>query len=511
MAARAVTAVGQGFSSFRDEGCDTVVTGKVEMKPHGGIDANIQVCTSMTDVYSALNIDASVEANCSFGSFDDRLEYTRSFAKSTTSVLIMVVANRFLGTEEITGTKFKEDYKWILDSANDLYFVGGDSFVATTTLGGQYIAFYQFDAETVEERDQLANSAHASAHNAGFSLQARLDTTITNASSYTGSKYSFFQAILGQSHGKLPDSNNIGQFALNFGTAELDAPIILNFTTQSYNTVEGRPKMTHVDKLRSIFANRMHPAKGLGTIRVTAQHALDSIAIVRAIYDLYGCRAADKTLDARQTTYRGYIDVIDNWQSGVEEDVENAHPPVPMIWSSKDSQRPLEATDIQMPAASYAIMIGPGAGGNWGGDPFDNVPSNAILRQMRVTGIEVWSGKCINSIRTRVQSEIDGSTETPTAGHPGGSMDNGMWDLSNMSQVIQEVSVHYSTDDWLCKEITIVTNQRKYQTHAGEGDRWATWTAQSGTDCFLGFAGRFGDFANRLMVKFVRFAPATWE
>jgi hypothetical protein len=338
-----------------------------------------------------------------------------------------------------------------------------------------------------------------------------LDTTITKASSYTGSKYSSVQAIFGQSHGELPDSNNVGQFALHFGKAELDAPIILNFTTQSYNTVEGHPKMTNVDKLRSIFANRIHPAKGLGTIRVVAQYALDSIAIVRAIYDVYGCRAADNTLDARQTTYKGYIDAIDNWQASAEEDVEHAHPPVPMIWSSKDSQRPLEATDIQMPAASHAIMIGPGAGGDWGGDPFDNVSSNAILRQMRVTGMEVWSGDDINSIRTRVQYETDGSTEMLTAGHPGDSMDNGMWDLSNISQVIQEVSVHYATNDWLCKEITIVTNQGKYQTHAGQGDQWATWTAQPGTDCFLGFAGRFGDLANRLMVKFVRFAPVTWE
>ncbi|CAN9443643.1 unnamed protein product [Alternaria alternata] len=425
--ARAVTAVGQGFSSFRNEGRDTAITGKVDTKQRGGgIDANIQVCTSMTDVCSALSIDASVEANCSFGSFDDRLQYTRSFAKSTTSVLIMVVANRTLGTDEITGAKFSEDHKWILNSANDLYSVGGDSFVATTTLGGQYIAFYQFDAETIQECDQLANSA------------------------------------------KLPDANNIGQFALDFGTAELDAPVILKFTTQSYNTVEGRPKMTNVDKLRSIFANRMAPAKGLGTIRVAAQHALDSIALVRAIYDVYGCRAADNTLDARQTTYKGYIDAIDNWQASAEEDVEHAHPPVPMIWSSKDSQRPLEATDIQMPAASHAIMIGPGAGGDWGGDPFDNVSSNAILRQMRVTGIEVWSGDDINSIRTRVQYETDGSTEMLTAGHPGDSMDNGMWDLSNISQVIQEVSVHYATNDWLCKEITIVTNQGRYQTHAGQ-------------------------------------------
>jgi hypothetical protein len=90
-------------------------------------------------------------------------------------------------------------------------------------------------------------------------------------------------------------------------------------------------------------------------------------------------------------------------------------------------------------------------------------------------------------------------------------MDNGMWDFSNMSQVIQEVSVHYSTNDWLCKEITIVTKQDKYRTRSGQGDQWATWTAQPGTDCFLGFAGRFGDFANCLMVKFVRFAPVTWE
>jgi hypothetical protein len=106
--------------------------------------------------------------------------------------------------------------------------------------------------------------------------------------------------------------------------------------------------MTNVDKLRTIFANRMAPAKGLGTIRVAAQHALDSMAIVRAIYDVYGCRAADNTLDARQTTYKGYIDAIDNWQADAEANVENAHPLVPMIWSSKDSQRPLEATDIQI-------------------------------------------------------------------------------------------------------------------------------------------------------------------
>jgi hypothetical protein len=263
------------------------------------------------------------------------------------------------------------------------------------SLGGQYIAFYQFDAEAIQERDQLANSAKLSAHTAALSLQARLDTTITNASSYTGSKYTFVQKIFGQSHGKLPDTNNIGQFALNFGEAGLDAPVVLKFTTQSYNTVQGRPKMTNVDKLRTIFANRMAPAKGLGTIRVAAQHALDSIAIVRMTY---------------------------------------------MV-----AERP----------TIHSTLVRP---------------------------------------RTK-----------------GTSTDNGMWDFSNMSQVIQEVSVHYSTNDWICKEITIVTNQGKYQTHAGEGDQWATWTAQPGTDCFLGFSGRFGKYVDRLMVKSVRFAPVSWE
>jgi hypothetical protein len=273
-------------------------------------------------------------------------------------------------------------------------------FVATTTLGSQYIAFYQFDAETIQERDQLADSAKLQA---ALDLQARLENPITNANSYTGSKYTFVQKIFGQSHGKPPDANNIGQFALDFGTAERDAPVILNFTTQSQDTVERRLKMTNVDKLQSIFANRTAPAKDLETVRVAAQHALNSIAIVRAICDVYGCKAADNTLDARQTTYKGYIDAIDNWQAGAWDDVEHAHPPVPMISSSKDSQRPLETTDIQMPAASYAIIIGPAAGGDWGGNPFDNVPSNAILRRMRVIGIEVWPGDFINTIRTRVQ------------------------------------------------------------------------------------------------------------
>jgi hypothetical protein len=276
-------------------------------------------------------------------------------------------------------------------------------FVATTTLGSQYIAFYQFDAETIQERDQLADSAKLQAQTAALDLQARLENPITNANSYTGSKYTFVQKIFGQSHGKPPDANNIGQFALDFGTAERDAPVILNFTTQSQDTVERRLKMTNVDKLQSIFANRTAPAKDLETVRVAAQHALNSIAIVSAICDVYGCKAADNTLDARQTTYKGYIDAIDNWQAGAWDDVEHAHPPVPMISSSKDSQRPLETTDIQMPAASYAIIIGPAAGGDWGGNPFDNVPSNAILRRMRVIGIEVWPGDFINTIRTRVQ------------------------------------------------------------------------------------------------------------
>ncbi|CAN9420573.1 unnamed protein product [Alternaria alternata] len=272
----------------------------------------------------------------------------------------MVVANRTPGTDEITDVKFSANHEWILDSANDLYSVGGDSLLQRPRL----------EANTLRS---------------------------------TRSKYTFVQKIFGQSHGKPPDANNIGQFALDFGTAERDAPVILNFTTQSQDTVERRLKMTNVDKLQSIFANRTAPAKDLETVRVAAQHALNSIAIVRAICDVYGCRAADNTLDARQTTYKGYIDAIDNWQAGAWDDVEHAHPPVPMISSSKDSQRPLETTDIQMPAASYAIIIGPAAGGDWGGNPFDNVPSNAILRRMRVIGIEVWPGDFINTIRTRVQ------------------------------------------------------------------------------------------------------------
>lgn len=41
----------------------------------------------------------------------------------------MVVANRTPGTDEITDVKFSANHEWILDSANDLYSVGGDSLL----------------------------------------------------------------------------------------------------------------------------------------------------------------------------------------------------------------------------------------------------------------------------------------------------------------------------------------------------------------------------------------------
>ena len=156
--------------------------------------------------------------------------------RHTNSVIIIAIASK------VTGTTFKSPkFTGSFDSAADLYEQAGDSYVSTSTWGGQHIASYQFLATDKESAQWVKNTAETSLSGAGVNLSAQLSTAVTNVVKNTNVAYDFNQKGIGFANGELPTPVKVTDLVLAFGNKVLDNPAIINFSTHPYSRVAKHP------------------------------------------------------------------------------------------------------------------------------------------------------------------------------------------------------------------------------------------------------------------------------
>jgi hypothetical protein len=117
--------------------------------------ANIYVCTSTEQIFHAVDVNAGIGASTSWGSFQARVDFVQSIQSTTSSVTILVVAEKIESGGNFATTSFSTTPA----SAIDLYRRGGDSYVSSISLGGMYMVAFTFESYDEASYDSVVAQA----------------------------------------------------------------------------------------------------------------------------------------------------------------------------------------------------------------------------------------------------------------------------------------------------------------------------------------------------------------
>ncbi|MCO5559280.1 hypothetical protein L7F22_012876 [Adiantum nelumboides] len=120
----------------------------------------------------------------------------------------------------------------------EFYQAYGDSYVVSCATGGEYIGIYTFYCEMVEEQQQVAVAMEMVGIFKAFARDAGLRTKINDFHSSQNTRISFDQLITGKA-GCLPDSDGVLDFALDFPSLPLTAPVVTSIKTRGYEREPG--------------------------------------------------------------------------------------------------------------------------------------------------------------------------------------------------------------------------------------------------------------------------------
>lgn len=492
-----VTRVGQGYNSFNASAYPSLLTcSSTASDP--GCAADVYVCQSMAEVYSALDINADLAVSSSWagGSFSDRFKFASRINMTSTTVVILAVATKTMAEWSIVSPTFTSPPK----SALTLFKTGGDSFVSMIAQGGAYYASYSFQAVDKAQFTLLTNAVSASFGGLASQFDATFETSLANIQKTTQITYRFNQIGSGFANTKLPGKPDaIVDFVLGFNTLDIDIPATLRFTTSPYSSLADCPAgWEQVDVYRETYWDPSPVKQGLADKELAILSNSQAVKDVVAFYDLYGCLSADGTLQAAYKDLQADLELIAFWRTRV-----NRNPTVPGILTP-----PCKSLDKGVPLANYVVKSS-GSGGN-GGSAFDDVSREDIELGIMPSKITIRSGGRIDQIKVTYDFLAQGGPAPVEKVHgDDGGHEEPVLDLNESNRITQ---IQCTESDSRVRQIQIRTRNggpRKFGPDGGNGPFQLYST--EGPTAFLGFAGRSGTTLDELVAKSIQFLPADWR
>lgn len=484
-------AVFQGYDSVTGRGLSTAVAG--ETKTVGGTSSvSYRVCTDIESLSDALEIDQSLSIGFGpIGGFDEKMRFVHNLKVTSYSVSIVVFARHIQGKETATGVALKAGIKPPVgdEALRDFFRAFGDSFLASITRGGEYYAVYTFYSQTREEQNELTVSMKAHGIFEFGSVDASMQAKIASFTSSTSTRSSLDQNISGILNPKLPPSDKIISFALDFPSLPLDAPAIIGFDTTGYEHVPGFGTFQPIAKNRNFFVGD-GVVDGLTKPLVRIQELQNQIAWIQSIYSFYGGFSDSKVASVgtqAKTDHATLNQMIENYQAD------------PTQAFSKPA---LPSLDNGTPALAYSIKSSEAHGGD-GGSPFDDVNVNTFIpQQTRISALQMRSGARIDKLSVTYQN----STGTWTAEHggDGGGLGNKLTLMAG--QFVTRISGRSGAR---VDHLTFTITNGSTLDGGGNGGGPFDWSVPGGS-FLLGFSGRSAAELDRIQFVYGSFAPATW-
>jgi hypothetical protein len=503
----AVSALGQGYDSVLGKTLSTAVAFK-EPTPTGG--ASSVHFWRITDLETlAKTLDVSQSLSVTYGdiaSGSEKTDFVSNLNLTTYSVSIMVHAKHGTGTYTLTDFALKDGIPAPKTHEERVQFFNGygDSFVSSLTLGGEYIAVYAFYSRSEQEQTELVAEMQAAGLWDGVSVDANLQTKISNFTSSTNTRTTFTQIVIGLKDPSLPASDKICEFGQEFLKLPLTAPAILRFETTGYEKTS--PVIIggfgNIPKNRRYFIGTS-VIDGLTKSLVAVRQLSDQIGWLRSINQFYGYGGdsilddAKKKADSDLAKINGQIEL---WES----DPDRAEFP-PLI---------LESLKLGTPSLNYTFHQSEFYGGD-GGAPFDDVDTSTYLQsQTRIAKVQLQTGSWVDCL---IVTYTDNSPKTWTTRHGGGGGSLSAILEFNAGEFVSQI---YGATAQPRLEPLLIGNLNFVSTGGGsvgggkytseEEARVIKWPVPSGS-VVLGFGGRSGTYLDQVLVYYATFAPAKWS
>jgi len=494
-----VTGVGNGYKSLFQSAMPTQILISGSDPVPAKTTFELSVCATTSDMYRALGISADVAASTSFGSFQARVDFVNQVEISAKSVTILVVAEKIDGGESMRTAEFTTPP----GKALDLYRHGGDSYVSSISTGGSYIAAFNY--ATYDETTYQKVEAQANLEFSGWSggLNAKFLLDIENLGKSTNTTSKFHQMAIGFTAALPTTMDQFVIFVDAFGGLDMDRPAVLDFSTQSYLTLDGCPEdFATINDYMDDWdgAGDIDPRPRLANIVVEVLANEKTIKELIELYDFYGCLAIDPRLSAAPSKCQKILGDIAGWRKTVDRDPTKVGITIPTI----------SPEDLEYPVANYALATSSGGPGQ-GGQYFADIGLEMIGRHVSLKKLTVRSGDSVDSIHMDYAMALGDNNDNWSIAHGGdggndaGSISFGPGDTATL------VNPRWWNGDQLVKAITISTPTQSVTL--GRQDNppiGAPWNRVPGT-CLVGFAGYAWDYLNRLQAQYVQFLPCDWK
>ena len=202
-----VAAMFQGYDTFMSSGMSSAGSGTTT-QGSGSEGCNLSVCTTYSQVQTALSISASASATYGPDSVDAKTSFFQSLQITTWTVSVIVYSYTQM---EYVGTNLNLNTGVSTSDLNQFCATYGDSYVSTLYQGGEYMAAYVFYAQSEEEQTSVVSSLGASGISDGMALSASTQDSLTEAttnittSQYFNQQLDGFtgQTLLGRLSGKV--------------------------------------------------------------------------------------------------------------------------------------------------------------------------------------------------------------------------------------------------------------------------------------------------------------------
>lgn len=488
----------QGYNSVLGNACSTALNGTFAST--GAVSSVVcTVCTSASEVASALEIDASLSvAYGALASVDAKTKFMSSLNITTYSITIVVHAKHSIGSERFTNVRLK-DYiaaPGTDEEADSFVRTYGDSWISEISKGGEYFATYTFFSETRTEQQNLEVSLRASGIVSGVTVEANLQAKMSQFVSTSNVTTTFKQTITGIRNPTFPDPADFVPFALNFSSLELDSPTIIGFASKGYESgvagFKASPSFDKVAANRRYFTQGDYTQPSLASNLATVAGIKNQISAIKQIHDFYGY-TGDSVLSSRSQVAKTDFDAIVTQMQRFETAPTSSftRPSLPSIANGT-------------PVFDAAYFYSPEFVHGNGGIPFSDVDvSTYFQNRTRIVKVQLRAGAYVDQIITTYE-DVNRSWVT-SHGESGGNLTTALQLLRGQFVV----SVSGRGDAWIDRLRIAITDGR-YVEGGGNGGYAFSWTAPGGA-IVMGFRGRAGAWVDRIGIDYAQIKPAKWS
>lgn len=496
----------QGYNNVTDQALNTALVGETNTSS-GNSELQYTVTKSLEEIYSALNISASLSAKFFRSvSISAKVNFVKELKLTQESICIVVKASDKQNIMNTNNVKFKNDIKApeTEEEAGEFVKKYGDAYISELVTGAEYYAVYAFICETSKQRTDLEAQFQASGVSLfGGKLSASFQMKLENMSQSSSVNVTFQQIVSGFTNPHLPSQDQIIDYAISFFDRTIDQPAIISYNSTSYDHVPGFPAKVF-DQINTNVKYFTDPNRQFTKNELEISGLISQCQEIESIYGHYKYKGDEKLIAVRQQAEKDLLKLEDQLNSYSSNPTGTySIPELPSLASGKPTLQS---------SFKYSDLYGHGKNSEYGISFNDVNESSYFQNRTRLIAVKLGFEIVINNIETTYEY-YDPRYQKHTYGNGRGDALQSTFDL-NLDSNSTIDSISGRSGNYIDKLELISTTGNKITAGGGGG---TSFRCDIPTDYFVaGFRGvitKSPEYRECLMTFgaiFAKLLPATW-